>query len=114
MASFLFQDKSRQFSCEECGKIVANIWKHQKGGQDAAKLKLACAERAEKVWTSRLEWETEDLPDADEDTGRIPSAAQIGKDIETTGALLKEFWRYCVRSTGTAESTATVYARYVK
>ncbi len=77
-----------------------------------AKRKLARAERAEKVWTARLKRETEDLPDADEDTGQIPSAAQVGKDIETAGALLKEFWRYCERSTGTAESTA--YAHYVK
>ncbi len=55
MASFLLQDKSRQFSCEECGKIVANIWEHQKGSRCpalAAKRKLACAERAEEVWTA--------------------------------------------------------------
>ncbi len=111
------QDKSRQFSCDECGKIVANIWEHQKGSRCpalAAKQKLARAEHAEKVWTARLERETEDLPDADADTGRIPSAAQVGQDIETTGALLKEFWRYCVRSTGTAETTASGYSRYVR
>ncbi len=69
--------------------------------------------RAE-VWTARLEKESEDLPEADADTGRVPSAAQVGKDIETTGALLKEFWWYCVSLTGTVETTASGYSRYVR
>ncbi len=110
MVSVLFQDK---FSRKDCGEIVANIWEHKKRGQDAANLKLARTEPAE-VWTARLEQESEDLPKTDADTERVPSAAQVGKDIETTGALLKEFWRYCVRSTGTVETTASGYSRYVR
>ncbi len=113
----LLQDKSRKYACEKCNKITSNIWEHMKGSRCpvvAAERKLAAATHAEKVWSARKERETQDQEAPDEDEGSVPSASQVAKDIETTGELLRDFWRFCVRSTGTAESTATAYARYVK
>ncbi len=113
-----YKDKSRKYTCEKCGKVSTNIWEHLKGNRCpavAAERKLQAAAAVEKAWSARREREAEDVEEPDdEETGRIPSDGQLSKDIETTGDLLKSFWRYCTRSTGTAEGTASCYGRYVK
>ncbi len=113
----LFQDCSRSYTCEDCGKQVANIWEHSKGKRcpvRAARMQLEAAEKVGRAWTARLEQGAEALDDAAEDAGRVPTTAQLTVDIESAGGLLRAFWRFCVHQTGAAENTANSYTRYVR
>ena len=99
---------------------MANIWEQSKGKRcpvRAAKMQLEAAEKVGRSWTARLEQGAEALDDAAEaaeDAGQVPTAAQLTTDIESTGGLLRAFWRLCVHQTGAAENAANSYTRYVR